>query len=281
MRNIVLDTHVIVKDPNILARKLDDVRLIVPVSVLQQIDRYRDEAKANLSSLLRRAAAEKSVKITGTSDRTTVSPDEQGIGETDASILALAVELKHGNDVTTANPDTFLATDDSVLRRVAENHGVRVLSSDELEKALQGTTAASDDLVVAARQVKAKQSRHLLISGACALVSIGLVQLLISNIRTLLPWIMSVGGFCVIVLLGIVIFWCRSRSRLGYGLVECVFGILAVYDGATNFNPSDHQMIGLMKMIAGLYVMVRGLDNIGKGLKGTKYGSLWSRYFPD
>jgi rRNA-processing protein FCF1 len=281
VRNIVLDTHVIVKDPTILARKFDDVRLIVPVSVLQQIDRFRDDARANLSSLLRRAAAEKTVTIIGTSDVTTVSPNELAIGEIDALIVALAVELTHGNDVTVANPDTLLATDDSLLRRVAEKHGVEVVSSLELEKAFQGTTAASADLVTAAQQVKSKQSRHLLISGLCAVMSIALGQLVIYNIHTFLPWITSFGGFCAIVLLGVFIFWCRSRSRLGYGLVECGFGILAVYDGATNFSPTDHQMIGLMKMVGGLYVIVRGLDNIGKGLKGTTFGSVWHRYFPD
>lgn len=44
---------------------------------------------------------------------------------------------------------------------------------------------------------------------------------------------------------------------------------------------SENQFLEIAKVVDGLYVMVRGLDNIGKGLAGTTYESKWKKVFRD
>jgi hypothetical protein len=95
-----------------------------------------------------------------------------------------------------------------------------------------------------------------------------------------------IGTVC----LGLFFYWLRFRCRLVYGLVELVVALavifLTFYPQSPNYL-SDTQVppwwgsfLSISAgMSAGIYVMVRGLDNIHNGLP-PKWRCKWDRIFP-
>ena len=76
---------------------------------------------------------------------------------------------------------------------------------------------------------------------------------------------------------GGLLYWFRLRYRATYGMVEMFIGAWI----SVNAFPLDSVLdaaVGL-QMLGGLYVVVRGLDNVGSGVKGTRYEPNWRRIF--
>jgi hypothetical protein len=80
----------------------------------------------------------------------------------------------------------------------------------------------------------------------------------------------SIWGTCAVILgAGLALYAIRGRFRVGYGVGELVIGSLATIN--VFFPTFDYQGLNRaawLQVLAGLYVMVRGLDNIGEGLEG-------------
>ena len=45
------------------------------------------------------------------------------------------------------------------------------------------------------------------------------------------------------------------------------------------FDYANMSGLSVLQVLGGLYIMVRGLDNVGKGLVGTRLGSRWDQLF--
>jgi len=100
---------------------------------------------------------------------------------------------------------------------------------------------------------------------------------------------MAVIGIFVTVCLGLFFYWLRCRWQLVYGLVELVVALAVII---LTFYPQTNYLLQeagppwwgwfLSKSVgisAGIYVMVRGLDNIHNGLP-PKWRCKWDRIFP-
>jgi hypothetical protein len=77
--------------------------------------------------------------------------------------------------------------------------------------------------------------------------------------------------------IGVLLYAMRCRKQLMYGVTECLVGVMAAVYVANNLKPEDPSQ--WFSFLAGLYIIVRGADNIQKSLKGTKYEVLWNRIF--
>jgi hypothetical protein len=105
---------------------------------------------------------------------------------------------------------------------------------------------------------------------------LGLFGLLFSFLST------PTGYFLIFIALGFTIYWTRSVHRMGYGIIEAGVGIgtiwLQVGKGhdlgqlwqAFSGGLVNGQLSDALQLAAGLYVVVRGLDNIEKGLEERK-----------
>lgn len=90
----------------------------------------------------------------------------------------------------------------------------------------------------------------------------------------------AIATFVGIPLLGIGLFWIRERYRLSYGIAEFAFGIfgaIAAFWPDFDYSTLDQKLS--LQAAGSLYVMVRGMDNIGKGLEGTRWEGTWKRAF--
>ncbi len=79
---------------------------------------------------------------------------------------------------------------------------------------------------------------------------------------------------------GFLLFLWRERLRLSYGILEVVVGAITSYAVfPTRFSDGAPDSVIYLQLLAGLYIIVRGLDNIGKGLVGTVAERGWRRIF--
>lgn len=54
---------------------------------------------------------------------------------------------------------------------------------------------------------------------------------------------------------------------------------MAYYVFFPNFDYSKLGAVEVIQVLGGLYVMVRGLDNVGKGTEGTRLEQFWKKIF--
>ena len=75
--------------------------------------------------------------------------------------------------------------------------------------------------------------------------------------------------------------WFRSRYRLYYGIVEFFAGFFTALNvfRPTNFDYSKLEIFALFQILGGLYIMVRGLDNVAQGVRGTDTEPTWKKIF--
>ena len=77
-------------------------------------------------------------------------------------------------------------------------------------------------------------------------------------------------------------YWIKSAHTKLYGVGELVFAAVAMwYALHALYETSQNGLANLLALIGGLYVMVRGLDNIGKGIEKDKTPlvDLWKALF--
>ena len=94
-------------------------------------------------------------------------------------------------------------------------------------------------------------------------------------VRTVTVW----GTFAALAIVGTCLYALRGRFRLTYGVAESTIGFVTaakVFAPTFNFGTVDWR--DLLSILAGLYVVVRGLDNVGKALEATSYESAWRRF---
>lgn len=145
----------------------------------------------------------------------------------------------------------------------------------------QKWVAADAALLTSAKSYSAEQSRYLAFNAIVGILGAVGASAVFFNAAYLLSTISVWGTALGLPLLGILLFWYRQRYRLSYGVFEFLVGVMMAY---FVFLPSfDFKTLGViqgLQILGGLYVMVRGLDNIGKGIEeGSRLESIWNRIF--
>jgi hypothetical protein len=79
------------------------------------------------------------------------------------------------------------------------------------------------------------------------------------------------------VISGIVLYRVRGRQPFLYGSVEICVALLAIFVSiATRSSAPLNKILGIL---GGIYILVRGMDNVDKGLPLT-WRKSWDRWFP-
>jgi len=93
-------------------------------------------------------------------------------------------------------------------------------------------------------------------------------------LRSTLP----IGQFTALLTLsaGLILFLCRLKFRAVYGLTEVLVGIVVAVQRASDFGviALDNRNFYLVVLTAGVYLVVRGLDNIHQGLTKPPFDPL-------
>lgn len=282
MRRIVLDTNAIITDPSSGSFAAPDTTFVIPAPVVSELLAGPARASTSYSSLLGQmvnSGIAQVVSPRAITPTVTWSPGQRTtrLSYVDQAVLAVAEEFKRSHP----QDDVLIASDDRGIHIAGQRIGLKVLSSDELATLLHGTRK-DPKVEEQAKNVVAYQRKHLLWSALSGAAATAGVTLVVQNREAILAtahmWVTVLG----LPLAGIALFWIRARQRLGYGVTEFGVGLVAAL---SVFLPSFHlPEVGvsvLVQLLGGLYIMVRGLDNVGVGLRGTALGVRWQRWFPE
>jgi len=113
--------------------------------------------------------------------------------------------------------------------------------------------------------------------GIFAGIAISVVgYLLIQNIQGIMQTVNIWGTIIMTILLGVLLFVIREKQRLSYGIAEFIVGVLSIIyifrNVAFDYYRIQPNLDFTLKILAGLYIMVRGQDNIVKAIKNTSIG---------
>jgi hypothetical protein len=173
----------------------------------------------------------------------------------------------------------LVVTEDPNMRQGAESLGLAVTDTAGLRQLVEDAYRADADAAAAARQ-QARHQRWLILVRVMAGLLLAAVGALVWWKFALIVNTITVWGTLVgVAATGAALYAIRGRFRLVYGVAEVAIGLLTaarVLTPKSNFGSiSWGEGFALM---AGLYVIVRGLANIGKALEGTPYEETWRRY---
>jgi hypothetical protein len=281
MKQVILDTSVVLRAPELLSRSVPDVRLVLPEAVYGDLMAFTTRGgTAQYNDLLDQSLAAGLITqqpfdelVTNTRDR-----DRRPRYPSDAEILATAVAyLKRYPD-----DEVILATEDRLLMKSAHAlGGIKTIDGGGLRELLSSgpVNAAIDKHAGLLRRYERK---HLIVSAILGASTTALLALIYFNLSFFLTTLNVWGTALLAIVLAFVLFWFRSRRRVAYGVGEVGAGLLTILSTflPTLDYPRLHPL-SLLQILGGLYVMVRGLDNIGKGLSRTRFGPRWGTWFPE
>jgi hypothetical protein len=280
MRRIILDTNVILTNPSTGSFASPDNMFVVPVTVASELLAGPTGVSSSYSSLLGQMVNSGNTEVVSAGATTPTVPwsPEQPVlrlSHGDQAVLAVADEVKRSHP----QDEVLIASDDRDIHDAGRRMGLKVLSSAELATLLHGTRQ-DPTVKEQANRVLAYERKHLVWSALCGATATAGMTLIVQNIEAILATAHVWVTILILPLAGITLFWVRSRQRLGYGITEFGVGLVAALSiFLPSFRLPEVGVSVLVQLLGGLYIMVRGLDNIGVGLRGTAWGVRWQRWF--
>lgn len=262
MADILLDTNVILAEPSILAKAPPTDTYVVLGSVMAQLMK----SSPSFIRLVREASKNGRVVL--------IDSNEQNKGDPDFDLLT------HADACKDAGKDIFIATRDAQLRDLAKEIGVKTLTLAQLlSRITPNAEVSNQDTLNLANELDKAQKRVIWVAVAVGIVSAVLSTLLVLSFSAIVQYISVWGTIILGIAMGAMLYAWRGRSRLSYGVFEFVFAVLLL---VSTFWPTfDYNKLLLtdyLKMGAAVYIMVRGLDNIGIGLKNTRWSTWWKKF---
>jgi predicted nucleic acid-binding protein len=265
MTRYLLDTSAVLAAPTILERWSPSARLYLPTFFWDELRSAarRDEIE-ELAQVLH-FAAEQSVSkhfvtMVDVSDFVSAQVKRpRGLSPEDLSLLGYCKAK------STASAPLTIVTNDKALRSAATAEGVSSISSEQYIQLFPKSGFTTLSRVGKVHSIGVYLIRNLILS--LLLASIGVVATIegANRYSLILPYLTLMNLTVCGIALGILLFILRQRFRLGYAIIEIAVGVLAIrgFVGGTD-GPITGTM--LLSAMAGLYVIVRGLDNFMVGL---------------
>ena len=105
-------------------------------------------------------------------------------------------------------------------------------------------------------------------------------------------WTLLVAFTTGLASVSVALYMMRRRARLIYGILETLVGLGAIFAAVINIIRlldtqaedlfiGQNKVVGAFLLAAAIYIVVRGLDNIGEGLPpDSKASRIWTAIFP-
>ncbi|MEO6684793.1 MAG: PIN domain-containing protein [Dyadobacter sp.] len=280
MTNIILDTNIILRYPKILGLQLPNTTFIVPLDVIDELSHRATQRGASFDrriDLIEKASHQGTVAIVNTDlpifrryQELISTPNLSGA---DIAIVATALAyLEKGETVK-------IATLDKAIQKFASEKQIEILGYEDVEKLLGNFVKPTDKNTSVQNEIvtyEQTEKRNLFYGILIGIIVTLLATFIYKNIQNIISTINVWGTILLIIFIGISLFLFRERNRLSYGVFEFLVGVVAII---ILFKPSNFDFARInfnldfnIKLLGGLYIMVRGQDNIVKALKDTKVG---------
>lgn len=278
MKKVLLDTSIIIRYPKILGLKDNDSIFVITIDVLTELN-HRTNASwnNNLGALIDQAVEDGTVEIINSSlpkiQKHQNSIPKATLSETGTSILAAALFFKEeGQHVQ-------IASSDRDIQIVCQRLSIDILRHDEIQLKLQLYSQGDDAPTPLIKEISAFEKKERLRLIWQILIGLGFAVLgaiIIEYFRSILSTIHIWGILFLFLVIAIGLFFWREKKQLSYGVFEFIVGFLAIIVVLSPVEFDYQEVISDVeldiKVLGGLYIMVRGQDNIVKGLRGHTYG---------
>lgn len=275
---IVVDTNILILDPWVLTTYSEIVRLVIPSEVVREIstlERHRRVSHELLETMNRSIESGFSLKPS----LMPVTYDEKSnhnprLSAVDISLIGYARALQSNKK------SVKIATEDRALEREANRQGIDTLRLPALQRLLSSTAAFELPDLRQHETIKQLQRRTLVTGAVFGFLA---STLTITGIIYAKPIAVVLGPWWLLMLLpiaGISFYSLRSHKPLSYGLAEIVVGLFTSGQLLIPGSPiSSYGPAQLLQIVGGIYIVVRGLDNLAKGLKGRRAETIWKLLF--
>jgi len=287
MKRFILDTNILIKDPSFLKRWNSGFRYLIPDIVIEEVGKVSGRLKGaeNLLHEIDNAVGKGFVHLVKINlDKHVYNDDNFRNSRVSFVDYQLANFVK---DYASERDETYLVTEDRPLTKYANDIGVKTLNLFALQNQLYSFKTVNINEVDEGKTIYQFQFRHLLISFITGIVLTVLSFVIYKNIDTILSKVPIWGTSISLFLIAFLFYWVRSNYRIAYSIAEFSFGFYSAFwaispsDPTFNFLQFTSDIAKIFSLVAGVYVMVRGLTNLGDGLKGTALESYWRRIFPN
>jgi rRNA-processing protein FCF1 len=278
-KRAILDTSAILDRPEVLAR-VGHGRIVIPEVVFSELTRAKGGRQGDAIGALIQQATARGAKIVPSPSRTKPETRDSeslplGVSEADLGIVRIAADYVQ----RLGSSSVVVVSQDQALRRFLAGKGINALTAGEF---LQESTEepADPEIQKSANLFSLSQRRFAVLSVLLGLTSSVLGNFIYANLSYLVATFSVWGTLVALPTLGILLYWCRQKYRLSYGVFEFAVGMsMAYYVFFPSGGYSKLTVVQGIQILGGLYVMVRGLDNIGKGVEGTRAEVVWKSWF--
>jgi len=276
MTKLILDTNIIIRFPQVLGLTIEDMELIVPSIVLDELSHIATKNN-NVADLLKFAVLDGNIQVVDSKidfselyDK--INNPRLSIG--DKTILAIALESKKKGQTVK------IATQDKVIQEVAEQNNIEFLNWTSIANLLKSQKGKTPEKPLNDKisKFERKSIRTYIVGVLTGVLSSIIATLIYKNLQLIVDTINVWGTILLVLVIGVGLFIYREKQRLSYGIFEIAVGIIAII---TLFSPSGFSYSDItfdmnfnLKLLGGLYIMVRGQDNVVKAIKNKKFG-LW------
>lgn len=281
MTNIILDTNIILRQPKILGLQIPETHFLVPLDVIEELNIRATQRGASYDKridLIEKASHQGTISIINPDApiyrRFGELPNLNSLSSTDVTILSIALNLKEKGE------KVKIATQDKLIWKIGMAYGLEILSETDITNLLTNFVEPKTDITDSVQKeiviYEKKEKRNFFNGIFTGTIITVLANTIYQNIDKVIGTIHIWGTILIILIAGIALFVFREKNRLSYGVFEFLVGVVAIVMlfQPTNFNLSTltFNLDFNIRLLGGLYIMVRGQDNIVKAIKDTKIG---------
>lgn len=88
--------------------------------------------------------------------------------------------------------------------------------------------------------------------------------------------------FVLIPFIGLLLYLLRCKALLVYAVIEILVGVsLAGTTASSMSRDQAHDIVIILKILTSIYIIVRGLDNMGKHFRKSGSDNFWDKFFKE
>ncbi|CAN5631441.1 hypothetical protein BH11BAC3_BH11BAC3_08180 [soil metagenome] len=283
MKELLLDARTIIEDPRVLGLISEDYNLITTPLVLESIRRSGNMSNISYDERLTliENAVKKEILFIAPSSNYEIELIEYSITNfrltiTEKNILAYILYCRKNQQ------NISLVTKSKTLQKAAATYKINIFPLKELDVLLDSIPKQnyqSDNIIAQIEEYERKERKKILIGLTIGAILSYLAFKIYYNINTILASTNVWGTIALIIILSFTLYIIREKWRLPYGFLEFSIGVFSViinfYPSKFNFTIIPFDSSFFIKVIGGIYIMVRGIDNVMNALNDTKFGILF------
>jgi len=260
--------------------KVDDILFVITLDVLSELNSTERYISSKRSEIIDQAISEGSLQLVNTSLSKIQKFESQipraKLSTSDVSLIALALFYKDRGD------DPEIATYDKVIVDMCIRFGIKLIKDDEIQLLLElgRIEEKHTGLNQKINEFETRENGNLWKQLLFGIFSAFIGGIISTNLNAIVKDLHIYGSIIGFLIIAFGLFYWRERERISYGVFEFSIGFLAIIIVLLPVNFEINQYTNIdtdIKIIGGLYIMVRGLDNLVKGLQGFKLGVYLSR----